>query len=62
MLPAKRAKVSPSNITEQELNFVRMHIAMGYEPRPNNTKDMESDVIALANSSFPVPSSRSIRL
>ena len=57
MLPAKGTTFSPSNIAEQEQNFIRMHnIAMGYEPRPNNTEAMESDIIALANSSFPVPS------
>ena len=30
---------------------------MGYEPRPSNTDAMESDIIAIANASFPVPSS-----
>ena len=57
MQPVKRTKFSPSNIEEQERNFIHMHnIAMGYEPRPPVT-NMETDIIALANASFPVPSS-----
>ena len=58
MQPVKRTKFSPSNVAEQEQNFICMHnIAMSYEPRPNNTEAMESGFIALANASFPVPSS-----
>ena len=35
-----------------------MHnIAMGYEPRSTITDTMETDIVALANAAFPVPSS-----
>ena len=58
MLRVKRTKFSPSNIAEQEQNFIRMHyIAMCYKPRASNTDTMESAIIAIANASFPVPSS-----
>ena len=58
MLPYKRPKFSPSNIAEQEQTFIRMHnVAMGYEPRDTSTNSNQADVIALANASFPVPSS-----
>ena len=63
MLPNKRPKFSPSNIAEQEQNFIRMHnVAMGYEPRTNSGTSIDTDIIAIANdalnSKFLVPSSR----
>ena len=58
MLPCKRTKFSPSNVVEQELTFIRMHnVAMGYVPRENSSNSDQTDVVALANASFPVPSS-----
>ena len=54
LLSNKRPKFSPSNIAEQEQNFIRMHnLAMGYEPRPISSNSMETDIIAIANASLP---------
>ena len=58
MLPYKRTKFSPSNIAEQELTFIHMHnVAMGYVARENSSNPAQTDIIALANATFPVPSS-----
>ena len=58
MLPYKRPKFSPSNVAEQEQTFIRMHnVAMGYKPRDISTISNQTDVAALANATFPVPSS-----
>ena len=50
MLPNTRPKFSPSNIAEQEQNFIRMHnMAIGYEPRTNSGTSIDTDIIAIAN-------------
>ena len=65
MLTNKKPKFSPSNITEQEQNFIRMHnVAMGYEPRTNSSTSIDTDIIAIANDAFRyrVPCTRHFRI
>ena len=53
----KRPKFSPCKTAEQEQTSIRMHnVAMGYEPRDDNTISNQTDIVALANATFPVPS------
>ena len=44
MLPGKRPKFSPSNIADQELDFIRMrNVGMGYEAKHTSGDSMETE-------------------